>query len=57
MTAKRGTFVAPFDELVDPNTPAELTFKGERVVREQAFRTKEEALEAAGLEDGHYHSR
>jgi ketosteroid isomerase-like protein len=25
------------------------TFKGERVVREQAFRNKEEALEAAGL--------
>ena len=25
------------------------TFKGERIVREQAFRNKEEALEAAGL--------
>jgi hypothetical protein len=25
------------------------TFKGERVVREQAFRNKVEALEAAGL--------
>jgi hypothetical protein len=25
------------------------TFKGERVVREQAFRNKQEALEAAGL--------
>jgi ketosteroid isomerase-like protein len=25
------------------------TFKGERVVREQAFRNREEALEAAGL--------
>ena len=27
------------------------TFKGERVVREQAFRNREEALEAAGLTD------
>ncbi|MGZ5348234.1 MAG: nuclear transport factor 2 family protein [Solirubrobacterales bacterium] len=27
------------------------TFKGERVVREQAFRNREEALEAAGLAD------
>ena len=27
------------------------TFKGERVVREQAFRNREEALEAAGLPD------
>ncbi len=26
------------------------TFKGDRVVREQAFRNREEALEAAGLE-------
>jgi DNA primase catalytic subunit len=26
------------------------TFKGDRVVREQAFRNKEEALEAAGLD-------
>jgi hypothetical protein len=28
-----------------------LTFKGERVVREQAFRNREEALEAAGLSE------
>ncbi len=28
------------------------TFKGERVIREQAFRNKEEALEAAGLSGG-----
>ena len=27
------------------------TFKGDRIVREQAFRNKEEALEAAGLSD------
>ena len=27
------------------------TFKGERVVREQAFSNKEEALEAAGLRE------
>jgi ketosteroid isomerase-like protein len=27
------------------------TFKGERVVREQAFRNREEALEAAGLSE------
>ena len=27
------------------------TFKGDRVVREQAFRNREEALEAAGLSD------
>ena len=27
------------------------TFKGERVVREQAFRNKEEALEAVGLSE------
>ena len=27
------------------------TFKGERVVREQAFRNKEEALEAAGMSE------
>ena len=27
------------------------TFKGERVVREQAFRNKDEALEAAGLRE------
>jgi ketosteroid isomerase-like protein len=27
------------------------TFKGERVVREQAFRNKEEALESAGLSE------
>jgi hypothetical protein len=25
------------------------TFKGDRIVREQAFRNREEALEAAGL--------
>jgi ketosteroid isomerase-like protein len=29
------------------------TFKGDRVVREQAFRNKEEALEAAGLGPSH----
>ena len=28
------------------------TFKGERVIREQAFRNREEALEAAGLSQG-----
>jgi ketosteroid isomerase-like protein len=28
------------------------TFKGDRVVREQAFRNREEALEAAGLSQG-----
>jgi len=27
------------------------TFKGERVIREQAFRNREEAVEAAGLPD------
>ena len=27
------------------------TFKGDRVVREQAFRNREEAVEAAGLSD------
>jgi len=27
------------------------TFKGERVIREQAFRNKEEALQAAGLSE------
>jgi hypothetical protein len=27
------------------------TFKGERVVRERAFRNREEALEAAGLSE------
>lgn len=28
------------------------TFEGDRVIREQAFRNKEEAMEAAGLEAG-----
>ena len=27
------------------------TFKGDRIVREQAFRNREEAVEAAGLSD------
>jgi ketosteroid isomerase-like protein len=34
---------------VDDHFAFVFTFKGERVVREQAFRNKEEALEAAGL--------
>jgi ketosteroid isomerase-like protein len=34
---------------VDDQFAFVFTFKGERVVREQAFRNREEALEAAGL--------
>ena len=34
---------------VDDHFAFVFTFKGERVVREQAFRNKEEALQAAGL--------
>jgi ketosteroid isomerase-like protein len=37
---------------VDERFAFVFTFKGERVVREQAFRNREEALEAAGLQAG-----
>jgi len=36
---------------VDDHFAFVFTFKGDRVVREQAFRNKQEALEAAGLSD------
>ena len=36
---------------VDDQFAFVFTFKGERVVREQAFRNREEALEAAGLSE------
>jgi ketosteroid isomerase-like protein len=40
----------PVSEIaVDDRFAFVFTFKGERIVREQAFRNKEEALEAAGL--------
>jgi ketosteroid isomerase-like protein len=37
---------------VDDQSAFVFTFKGERVVREQAFRNRDEALEAAGLPSG-----
>jgi ketosteroid isomerase-like protein len=37
---------------VDDQFAFVFTFKGERVIREQAFRNREEALEAAGLPKG-----
>jgi hypothetical protein len=36
---------------VDEQFAFVFTFKGERVVREQAFRNRQAALEAAGLSD------
>jgi ketosteroid isomerase-like protein len=36
---------------VDEGFALVFTFKGERVIREQAFRNRQEALEAAGLRD------
>jgi ketosteroid isomerase-like protein len=36
---------------VDEGFAFVFTFKGDRVIREQAFRNKEEALEAAGLSE------
>ena len=42
----------PVSEIaVDDQFAFVFTFKGERVVREQAFRNREEALEAAGLSE------
>ncbi len=36
---------------VDEGFAFVFTFKGERVIREQAFRNRQEALEAAGLRE------
>jgi ketosteroid isomerase-like protein len=43
----------PVSEIaVDEQFAFVFTFKGERVVREQAFRNRQEALEAAGIDRG-----